>query len=76
LGPLKLPEVWPTDFSEAQKKSLPIKPGLNTEDVIIECLRNNWELCENEVPRYLLEDFGYLIEQDEVSLVTDCSFIF
>jgi hypothetical protein len=64
LGPLKLPETWPADFSDAHKASLPTAPGMNTEEVIIECLRNNWDLCDGAVPRDLLEDFGSLLENE------------
>jgi hypothetical protein len=67
LGPLKLPETWPIDFSDAHKASLPTAPGMNTEEVIVECLRDNWDLCESAVPRDLLEEFGSLLENEPVS---------
>lgn len=70
LGPLKLPEVWPADFSDAHKASLPTAPGMNTEEVIIECLRDNWDLCDGAVPRDLLEEFGSLLENEPVSFNT------
>jgi hypothetical protein len=66
LGPLKHPPTWPADFGEEFRARLPTAPGLNTEEAIIECLRNNTELCQNEVPRDLLEEFGSLMDQERV----------
>jgi hypothetical protein len=67
LGPLKMPDTWPADFSEEHKKMLPTHPGMDTEEVIIECCRNNWYLCDAEVPRDLVEDFGFLLENEPVN---------
>lgn len=60
------PTVWPEDFSEEYRSQLPTHPGMNSEEVIIECCRNNWYLCDAEVPRDLVEDFGFLIENEPV----------
>lgn len=65
LGPLKLPD-WPPDFSDEHKEMLPTGPGMNAEEVIIECLRDNWVLCERSVPQDLLEDFGIILENEPV----------
>jgi hypothetical protein len=66
MGRLKLPETLPPveDFTNEHKAKLVTFPGMNTESVIIECLKNNWELCESAVPRDLLEDFGALLESE------------
>jgi len=61
LGNLKLPSTWPEDFTEAHKAKVLTAPGLNTEEVIIECLRNNVDVCEMKIPRDLLEEFGILM---------------
>jgi len=61
LGNLKLPSTWPEDFTEAHKAKVLTAPGLNTEEVIIECLRNNLDVCQTKVPRDLLEEFGILM---------------
>jgi hypothetical protein len=37
--------------------------GLNAEGVIIECLRDNPGLCNNAVPRDLLDDFAEIINR-------------
>ena len=39
---------------------------MNTEEVIVECLRNNMQLCESAVPRDLVEDLGTLLDQEPV----------
>ena len=64
LGKLKLPELWPEDFGPAHQARLPVTPGLNAEEVIIECVRGNADLCQNQVPRDLLEEFGTLMDQE------------
>ena len=64
LGPLKLPLTWPDDFGVEHQRRLATGPGLNTEEIIIECLRNNANLCENSTPRDLLEEFGALMDQE------------
>ena len=61
LGNLKLPSTWPEDFTEAHKAKVLTAPGLNTEEVIIECLRNNLDVCQMKVPRDLLEEFGMMM---------------
>lgn len=68
FGPLRLPPVWPEDFNDKHKALIYVDPGMNTEAVIVECLRNNTILCQDDVPRDLLEEFGILID---ISPVTD-----
>jgi hypothetical protein len=60
-GPLKFPEIFPEDFTEEHKAKLDVQ-GMNCEGVIVECLRNNTQLCQDSIPRDLLEDFGVLID--------------
>lgn len=46
------------------KQGLFTQPGLNTESVIIECLKGNMRICSEEVPRSLFDDFGRLLNAD------------
>jgi hypothetical protein len=62
FGPLNLPVIATDDFTEAHEKQLATEPGMNTEAVIVECLRNNAQLCQDEVPRELIEEFGVLVD--------------
>jgi len=64
LGQLKLPPTWPDDFTEAHRAKVNTMPGLNAEGVIIECLRNNVDVCQMKVPRDLLEEFGVLVNAE------------
>jgi len=64
LGNLRLPATWPDGFTEAHKSKVSVAPGLNTEEVIIECLRNNIDVCQTKIPRDLLEEFGILINAE------------
>jgi len=66
MGVLQVPSI-PSDFSEKQKSQLVTFPGLDTESVIIECLRGNVRQCE-EVPLALFNEFGKLLNE-----VPDCS---
>jgi len=61
LGPLKLPKKWPADFGHEFKSQVGVGPRIDTESVIVECLRGNKALCEFEVPKSLIEEFGSLL---------------
>jgi hypothetical protein len=63
LGLLQLP-VWPEDFSDGHKARCSTSPGLNAEEVVIECLRGNLDVCQTKVPRDLLEEFGLLMDAE------------
>jgi hypothetical protein len=74
LGDLKLPiNLNKDDYDEFEnnpkfKSQLITQPGLNSESVIIECLKGNIRLCSEEIPRILFEEFGELLNNEpEVS---------
>jgi hypothetical protein len=62
FGPLNLPSVWPEEFNDNHKALIHVDPGMNAEAVVMECLRNNTALCQDAVPRDLLEEFGLLVD--------------
>eukprot|EP00615_Pteridomonas_danica_P011890 CAMPEP_0114363634 /NCGR_PEP_ID=MMETSP0101-20121206/26762_1 /TAXON_ID=38822 ORGANISM="Pteridomonas danica, Strain PT" /NCGR_SAMPLE_ID=MMETSP0101 /ASSEMBLY_ACC=CAM_ASM_000211 /LENGTH=1145 /DNA_ID=CAMNT_0001510471 /DNA_START=4503 /DNA_END=7937 /DNA_ORIENTATION=+ len=65
LGDLKLPQL-PNEFinDSTLQSQLVTQPGLNTEQVIIECLKNNFRLCSEEIPRALFDEFGELLNKE------------
>jgi hypothetical protein len=61
MGPLRIPTI-PSSFSETSKETLLAQgQAMNTEAVIIECLRGNAGLCAESVPRDLVEQFAELL---------------
>jgi len=66
LGPLKLPDNYPDDFIDVHKAQLVESPGMNTEEVIIECLRNNFALCQTSIPEDMYYDVGLLWDVEKV----------
>jgi hypothetical protein len=66
LGDLKIPQNLPKAFTENSelKSQLVTQPGLNSESVIIECLKGNFRLCSEEIPRALFEEFGELLNNE------------
>jgi hypothetical protein len=61
-GDLNLPSTIPAEFTPELKEELVTGPGMNAEAVVVECLRNNTALCQDAVPRDLLEEFGLLVD--------------
>lgn len=60
-GPLRVPNI-PKDFNQICKNQLSNQgEDMNTEAVIIECLRGNAALCAESVPRDLVEQFADLL---------------
>jgi hypothetical protein len=66
LGDLEVPTSSSLSLQDA--KLLETAPGLNLEEVVIECLRGNAYLCSEKVPKELVLEFGRLLDKQP-----DCS---
>lgn len=62
MGPLELPPSS-KEFEEDPSLASEIMqyPGLNTDEVIVECMRNNEKLCGEQIPVELFADFGRIL---------------
>ena len=63
MGPLKRPEPGFSSAEDPNFNDLPTTPGMGAELVVIECLRGNFFLCEEVLPRDLFETFGELVNE-------------
>jgi hypothetical protein len=65
MGPLELPPLVDEFANDATLAAKLVKsPGLNTEEVIVECMRGNETLCAEKVPVELFADFGRLLNAE------------
>ena len=65
MGPLELPPLS-QEFEDDPSLAAEIVryPGLNTEEVIVECMRNNETLCADQIPVELFSDFGRILNAE------------
>lgn len=72
MGPLRLPTTYTEDFTAEHVAQLHLSDDvrINTEEVIVECLRNNYQLCQDSIPNDLIEELGILMDKEKD--ITDC----